>query len=300
MKRSLSLFLSLVLLVSVLVVPMTAFAEGTDFNATGPTAAGAQNGYPCTLDKFSINNVGNKYNYDNNLLKDLTPKLYLKSASGVKNEVSNSYNTSTYFRRLADNDLAYNCDIRIDNQTFVTDGTKDESGNLTAFANGYVPNDDFNFGNEITTYADIVYDLGKYYSISQIQHFTSVGSKNLTGIYQIYAAKTEAELFEQKSLLINYQITSGDITDQLTSQDFTFTDENKQPTARYFAFRVLCPVAAIGSSGYARDIRIRELAVYGALSDKIVNVEVDRALENDIGIVYADGSQCELVNAEVG
>lgn len=303
MKRSLSLFLSLVLLVSVLVVPMTAFAEWKGFNTDDLNAAGAQNGYTCTLEKFTNNNDASiRYTRANNLLDGLTPKLYLKGKTVDRTEVEYSYNTTTGFPGLTNGILTANSDIRIYNQTFVTDGTKDDGGNLTAFANGYVPTGVFNFGNEITTYADIVYDLDKYYSISQIQHFTSVGSSNLTGIYQIYAAKTEAELFEQKSLLINYQITSDDITDQLTSQDFKFTDEDNQPTARYFAFRVLCPVAGIVplNSTLPNDIRIRELAVCGTPNDKIFDVKVNKELYNNIAIKYADGSQCELVKAEEG
>ena len=301
MKRSLSLFLSLVLLVSVLVVPMTAFAAGDVFNTADLNAAGAQNGYPCTLEKFNNKDVGNRYTYNNNLLKDRTPELYLAGKTVARTKVENSNNTSTGFPKLANNDLANNCDIHIYNQTFVTDGTKDESGNLTAFANGYDPTGIFNFSNEITTYADIVYDLGEYFSISQIQHFTSsnASSLNRTGIYQIYAAKTEAELFDEKSLLINYQITSDDITNKLASQDFKFTDEDKQPTARYFAFRVLCPVAAISSSTLAGDIRIMELAVYGTESD-VFDVTVNKALGNNIDIIYEEDTQCELVNAEVG
>lgn len=295
MKRSLSLFLSLVLLVSALVVPMTASAAEALFNWVTPTAAGAAPEYPCNLDKFAIANVGNRYNYVINLLKDITPKVYFESPKVSRNEVS-----SGNLSRLADNDLVKNSDIKISNQTFATDGTY-QDGKLTAFANGYNPTDNFIFDkNRITTYADIVYDLVDYYSISQIQHFASNSKTyNITGIYQIYAAKTEDELFDQKSLLINYQITSGDITDQLTSQDFKFTDEDKQPTARYFAFRVLCPVAAIGNSDKADDIRIRELAVYGTKSDKIFDVKVNKALDNNIDIIYEDDTQCELVNAEV-
>ena len=301
MKRSLSLFLSLVLLVSVLVVPMTAFAEWKGFNTDDLNAAGAQNGYTCTLEKFTNDSgASGRYNYNNNLLRNLTPKLSLTSKSGVS-EVS-----SGNFSRLADNVLGSNSDISLNSQAFVNDGVKDSSGNVTAFANGYVPTDEFNFDNEkITTYADIVYDLGGYFSISQIQHFTSNStSNNRTGIYQIYAAKTEAELFESESLLINYQIKSDNTdntkTEKENSQDFKFTDKDKQPTARYFAFRVLCPVAAISSSTFAKDIRITELAVYGTESDKVFDVTVNREPNNNIGIKYEPGSECELDAAEVG
>ena len=301
MKRSLSLFLSLVLLVSALVVPMTALAEGTNFGKDDLNAAGAQNGYPCTLEKFNNKDVGNRYTYNNNLLKDRTPELYLAGKTVARTKVENSYNTNTYFPRLTDGTLGTNSDIIITGQTFVSDGVTDGSGNLTDFANGYVPTEEFTFDN-ITTYADIVYDLGGYFSISQIQHFTAGNnySYNRTGIYQIYAAKTKDELFKSESLLINYQITSDDITSSLASQDFNFTDNNNQPTARYFAYRVLCPVAAISSSTLAKDIRITELAVCGTPNNKIFDVTVNKVLYDNIAIKYADGSQCELVKAEEG
>ena len=108
MKRSLSLFLSLVLLVSVLVVPMTAFAAGDVFNTADLNAAGAQNGYPCTLEKFNNKDVGNRYTYNNNLLKDRTPELYLAGKTVARTKVENSSNTSTGFPKLANNDLAKN------------------------------------------------------------------------------------------------------------------------------------------------------------------------------------------------
>ena len=240
MKRILSVILSLVLLVSVVVIPMTTSAY---FNY-------AKNNYDCTVELVDKGTYA--YNAgEGNLILNKPAKVYYKTAD--KERTAYSHPNFTY---LTDGDLNLNNisgkDIAVPEGVFY-DGT--------GFPNGYTGgNGAYDFDNAvITNYEDFVFDLGGKCEITAFINFDHQ-TYYAPGLYQVYVAETEEDLFTSESHVFNYQKTEKN--DQGTSPKFVFNGE-KKPVGRYFGIRYLAAISAPWDKNTAYALRIKELAVYG-------------------------------------
>lgn len=234
MKRILSVILSLVLLVSVLVIPMTTSAY---FNY-------AKNDYDCTVEQVDKETYA--YNSgEGNLILGKFPQGYYKTA-GIERTAYSHPN----FAFLTDGDLTSKM-IGVPTGVFA-----DSNNNLP---NGYKgETQKYNFDEAvITNYEDLVFDLGGKCEITAFINFdTQVW--HAPGLYQVYVAETEADLFTSESHVLNYQRGS----ENELSPKFVFNGE-KKPVGRYFGIRYLAAVTPSWGGGDAYALRIAEFAVYG-------------------------------------
>ena len=243
MKRILSVILSLALLASLLIIPMSV-------SATGEKA-------PQTV-TFSYDNRGTYFEKDDTtrISDGLSPVIYTTytySGAQLRKNICNWKNYSETIPALSNGNVDARQDIGLPT-------------NFDSSPNGYKPYSstdattvyDFD-SSKINTYVDIIYDLGAVASINKIQQF-SANYATTVGLYQIYTSTDVNTLFAESSLLLNYQNKTSDSAPYKGCQEHTF-DEIE---ARYVVFRILSPTTTL-ANGNA--LRICELAIYGSYDE---------------------------------
>lgn len=254
MKRILSVILSLALLASLLIIPMS-------------VSAGVEDNSVITTTEFSNSDAVTYYSEANNLARGITPFVFVTDNRDKNNPTRTN---KTVNGALSDGNTGNGGDIALG---FAFRNPNTEGKYLGDYLNGYkeyVQDDDsthFDFtknANQYDAYADIIYDLGTTADINKVQQFGPDGNdKYLSiGAYQVYASADMNTLFDAKSLVLNYQNKTPS-ADLKSCQQHEFANRN----ARFVAFRIYCPVTRPASwqtsAVYYNTLRIKELAIYG-------------------------------------
>ena len=276
MKRILSVILSLALLASLLIIPMS-------------VSAGNSNNYDVV--QFGYADKDTYYSPDRNVSLGITPYVYVTDNTATT--PARYQITNANIPKLSTGEFSGN-DIKFDGQGFYFRKKGADNTYSGDPLNGYVltnPPGDFNFDQEsFEGYVDIVYDLGAVIDINKVQHFASSTNISL-GAYSFYAAESAGDLFKSESKVFDYQNKDWGAGG---CQSHTFNTV----TARYAAFRVYYPIVFSSSTGkdYYNTLRIKELAIYGTLSNtadyKVKEVE---APTSDTPIPVDEG---DLLNAD--
>ncbi len=231
MKRILSVILSLALLASLLIIPMSVSAgDSGDGVVTTTFMYDNSSDYTADIDT------------DLNLAKGITPLMFVtKDGSRTQKDSPTGFSDGTATAASSEPNPGF---------TFSNDSTN--------FINGYDPSADFVFTKSASQYdafVDVIYDLGCVADINKIQHFGHLRAGLTLGAYSVYASTDVNNLFNRdESLVVDYQNK-----DVANSQQFEF------PTrpARFVAFRIYCPVTAEDKASASNQLRIWELAIYG-------------------------------------
>ena len=253
MKRILSVILSLALLASLLIIPMSVSARVED-NSVITT-------------EFSNSDAGTYYSEANNLARGITPFVFVTDNRDKNNPTRTN---KTVNGALSNGNTGNGRDIALG---FAFRNPNTEGKYLGDYLNGYkeyVQDDDstlFDFNknaNQYDAYADIIYDLGTTADINKVQQFGPDGNDRFLsiGAYQVYASADINTLFDAESLVLNYQNKTPS-ADLKSCQQHKFANRN----ARFVAFRIYCPVTRPASwqtsAVYYNTLRIKELAIYG-------------------------------------
>ena len=181
MKRILSVILSLALLASLLIIPMSVSAgEG---EPSAPT----------------VSTEGLEYSDNNNLAKGLVPYIFVTKGGS---------------RTQKDSPTADFSDGKVVSGYEPNLGFKFSNDN-TNFINGYKPYDSndpttvFDFNKDASKYdafVDVIYDLGCVANINKVQHFGHSFAELTLGAYSVYASTDVNNLFNRnESLVVDYQ-----------------------------------------------------------------------------------------------
>ena len=201
---------------------------------------------------------GNKYYSDiDNLIKNAHPAyVYLTNNTTSKRTLittTSAFSDGTYSEGSGEPGLG---------MTFTTNSTNSN------FINGYTKTGDFDFtksADQYTAFVDVIYDLGCVADINKVQHFGHINAGLTLGAYQVYASTDTSNLFDSKSLVVNYQNKTS-----ANSQQHEFPTRS----ARFVAFRVYCPVTADTQKSNANSLRVWELAIYGTQTDAYKVTEI--------------------------
>lgn len=243
MKRILSVILSLALLATLLIIPMSV-------SATGENA-------PQTV-TFSYDNRGTYFKKDDTtrISDGLSPVIYttyMYSGAQVRKNICNLKNYSETIPALSNGDVDNRKDISLP-ISFDSSPNGYKSYSSTDATTVY----DFD-SSKINTYVDIIYDLGAVANINKIQQF-SANYATTVGLYQIYTSTDVNTLFDESSLLLNYQNKTSDSAPYDGCQEHTFDAIE----ARYVVFRILSPTTTLANGN---TLRICELAIYGSYDE---------------------------------
>lgn len=251
MKRILSVILSLALLASLLIIPMSVSAD--DSPSYGPTP-------------FSIKEASTyfKPNDPTRVSNGLSPVIFITyKDNGTGNTMRKLYDYAKCVKdipALSDGNVSVKKDIE-GLGSYFNDTTNDYT------SSNY--KNDFNFNsNQITNYVDIIYDLGCTVDVNKIQHFAGDYATS-TGLYQVYASVDVNNLFDDESWVLNYQNKEVASDKYYGCQQHEF----EAKPARFVAFRILCPVT-VPNSSTANTLRIYELAIYGTKTGEPVDYTV--------------------------
>ena len=268
MKRILSVILSLALLASLLIIPMSVSAD--EGGSSAPTVETVE---------FKNSQFSEKYSDTDNLSKGLVPYgLVTKPKSETdstkvrvaitddKEDIARLSN-GTISEKTETGENLSNTDVNLPDFVFRKTGTDGYNGD---YYNGYKPYDgtketEFNFNksaSEYEAYVDIIYDLGSVASINKIQHFSMAGGLS-AGAYSVYASEDVNTLFNSASWVLDYQnktfVSGGSESD---CQEHTLISP---VSARFVAFRIYSVVTSTTgtSNSHFNVARIKELAIYG-------------------------------------
>ena len=224
----------------------------------------------------------NYYSDENNLAKGIEPYVFITQPTSTTD-------TTKIRKKLTDQDVdtlsngvfidpkkvdpntgktATNTDISLGGFIFRKTGTDSETYDGD-YLNGYNPDEDFTFkenASQYDYYVDIIYDLGTTADVEKVQHFTNVNSLTM-GVYEVFVSDNVNNLFNRdKSLVLSYQNkTFRERGGQYSCQQHVFAKKS----ARFVAFRIYCPVTYSDGTfnHYYNCLRIRELAIYGTVTD---------------------------------
>ena len=252
MKRILSVILSLALLASLLIIPMSVSADqASDVKIT----------------EYNKTDISSKWTAENNVALGVVPKLY-KFDGTTRTEKLLIYESDIAKLsngNLSDSNAEVSFDITFKNKV---------DGVFTDYVNNYTPGEAFNFKQEsYDAYVDLVYDLGRPTNIKKFQHIAGSDGALSMGVYQLYASDSATNLFSKDSWICNYQ--NKDTTGLFSgkkSQEIAFPIR----TAQYVAIRCYMPIIQCdktynekaGTENYFYNcFRIGDIAIYGTPSD---------------------------------
>ena len=244
MKRILSVILSLALLASLLIIPMSVSAD---------PAPGVK------ITEYNKTDISGRWKEENNVALGVVPKLYkFDGTTRTEKLLKDAGNLA----KLSDGDLS-GVDVPFD-IVFKID-------NYTKYLNNYTPGEAFIFNQEsYDAYVDLVYDLGRPTDINKFQHIAASDNALGMGVYQLYASDRATNLFSKDSLICNYQ--KIDIAQKKYSQEIEFPTR----TAQYVAIRCYMSITkcdatynenAVTENYFYNCFRIGDIAIYGTPSD---------------------------------
>ena len=253
MKRILSVILSLALLASLLIIPMSVSADPAS---------------DVTITEYNREDISARFNeaQDNNVALGVVPKLY-------------KYNGTTRTEKLLkdESDIAKLSNGNLsDSNADVSFGItfkKKVNNVFTDYVNNYTPGVAFDFNQpSYDAYVDLVYDLGRPTDINKFQHIAASDGALSMGVYQLYASDSATNLFNAESLICNYQNKDTEHWSGKKSQEIEFPTR----TAQYVAIRCYMSIIKCdekynenaGTENYFYNcFRIGDIAIYGTPSD---------------------------------
>ena len=232
---------------------------------------GAVKDYDVSASEFSSNAVKT---LGNNLLTGNSTKSYVRADTGNRQRFTGLFDEKVY-------PINYLYDA--DSTTQVAVG-----GNYRMYYDGD------------TTSLHIYYDLGDIYSIDKFLFASYAGTNTETGKYRIHASNDLNNLFNGKSVVVDYDNTVN------TTRMQIFTMKNAV-AARYVSFEVTLPLAnykaaVANNTGYeGTGIRISELGVYGG--QYIKSIEKENLLSHvpvTLNRVDTEGNKIAVSQSEYG